>query len=63
MVLPLRILLALMFLTTLWLIYLQAFVIHHFCQYCLLSAAVTMTLTIIVFMPASRAKKIEAPTN
>ena len=40
MILPLRILLALMFLATLWLLYLQAFVIHHFCQYCLLSAAV-----------------------
>jgi hypothetical protein len=30
----LKILLGLMFLTTLWLLYLQAFVIHHFCQYC-----------------------------
>lgn len=44
----LKILLGLMFLTTLWLLYLQAFVIHHFCQYCLLSAAVTTALTIIV---------------
>jgi len=41
-------LIALMFLMTLWLLYLQAFVIHHFCQYCLLSAAVTITLTAIV---------------
>ncbi len=41
-------LVALMFLMTLWLLYLQAFVIHHFCQYCLLSAAVTVTLTAIV---------------
>ncbi len=40
-------LLALMFLMTLWLLYLQAFVIRHFCQYCLLSAAVTVTLTAI----------------
>ncbi len=38
-----------MFLTTLWLLYLQAFVIHHFCQYCLLSAAVTTTLTAIIW--------------
>jgi len=35
---------AAMFLTTLWLFYLQAFVIHHFCQFCLLSALVTTTL-------------------
>ncbi|HVS20652.1 MAG TPA: vitamin K epoxide reductase family protein [Pyrinomonadaceae bacterium] len=46
----LRIVVALMFLTTLWLLYLQAFVIRHFCQYCLLSAAVTTILTLIVFL-------------
>lgn len=45
----LKIVLALMFLTTLWLLYLQAFVIRHFCQYCLLSAAVTTVLTAIIF--------------
>jgi uncharacterized membrane protein len=38
-----------MFLMTLWLLYLQAFVIHHFCQYCLLSAAVTTVVTTIVW--------------
>ncbi len=37
-----------MFLATLWFLYLQAFVIHAFCFYCLLSAAVTTTLTLIV---------------
>ncbi|HEV7396574.1 MAG TPA: vitamin K epoxide reductase family protein [Pyrinomonadaceae bacterium] len=40
----------LMFLTTLWLLYLQAFVIHHFCQFCLLSALVTTTLTVLVIV-------------
>jgi len=50
----LKILLALMFLMTLWLLYLQAFVIHHFCQYCLLSAAVTTVLTLIVFLSSFR---------
>ena len=46
----LRVLLVIMFLMTLWLLYLQAFVIHHFCQYCLLSAAVTTTLAAIVWV-------------
>ena len=44
----LAILVGLMFLMTLWLLYLQAFVIHHFCQYCLLSAAVTTALAAIL---------------
>jgi uncharacterized membrane protein len=42
----------LMFLTTVWLLYLQAFVIHHFCQFCLLSAAVTIVLTVLAIMAA-----------
>lgn len=46
----LRMLVALMFLVTLWLLYLQAFVIRHFCQYCLLSAAVTTVLSLIVLL-------------
>ena len=41
-------LVAVMFLATLWFFYLQAFVIHAFCAYCLLSAAVTTTLTLLV---------------
>jgi uncharacterized membrane protein len=41
-------LVGLMLLTTVWLIYLQAFVIKHFCQFCLLSALVTFTLSILV---------------
>src|ERR1700686_1993360 len=47
-------LVAVMFLMTLWLLYLPAFVIHHFCQYCLLSAAVTVTLAILVLITSRK---------
>ena len=46
----LTVLVALMFLTTLWLLYLQAFVIKHFCQFCLLSALVTFVLAALALM-------------
>lgn len=39
---------ALMFGMTLRLLYIQAFVLHQFCDYCLLSAALTFLLTMIV---------------
>lgn len=53
----LTILVTAMFLMTLWLIYLQAFVIHHFCQYCLLSAAVTIVLTTLVFIASYQSRR------
>jgi len=37
-------LIGIMFVTTLWLLYLQAFVLHAFCDYCLFSAGVTTVL-------------------
>ena len=43
-------LVATMFLVTIWLIYLQAFVIEQFCQYCLLSAAITFVLSVILVL-------------
>ena len=46
----LRPLVALMVLVSLWLFYLQAFVIRAFCQFCLLSAAITIALMIIVLL-------------
>ena len=51
-------LVAVMFLMTLWLLYLQAFVIHHFCQYCLLSAAVTSVMAIIVLISARLRRRL-----
>lgn len=39
---------AMMLAMTLWLLFVQAFVLRAFCQYCLLSAAVTLTLSGIV---------------
>jgi uncharacterized membrane protein len=57
----LKIILALMFLTTIWLLYLQAFVIHHFCQYCLLSAAVTTILFLLIFLPYAWKKIKKGP--
>ena len=34
-----------MFLATLWFLYVQAFVLHAYCQYCLFSAAITFLLS------------------
>lgn len=44
----LTLIVAAMMLVTLWLLFLQAFVIKHFCEFCLISAAVTTSLTLIV---------------
>jgi uncharacterized membrane protein len=46
----LRPLVAIMVLVSLWLFYLQAFVIRAFCQFCLLSAAITIALLIVVLV-------------
>ena len=50
----LLIVIGLMFLTTLWLTFLQAFVIGQFCQFCLLSAAVTIALMVLVLITRHR---------
>lgn len=47
-----------MFATTLWLLYLQAYVLHAFCDYCLFSAAVTTALTVIAIMNAFLRRRV-----
>ena len=39
-----------MFVVSLWLFYLQAFVIRAFCQFCLFSAAITFCLLVVVLV-------------
>jgi uncharacterized membrane protein len=43
----LRVIVAGMLATTLWLLYVQAFVLHAFCDFCLLSAGLTLSLSTI----------------
>jgi uncharacterized membrane protein len=44
-----------MFIATLWLLYLQAFVLHAFCPFCLLSAALIFLLSgLLLATPSSR---------
>ena len=43
-------LIGVMFAMTLWLFYLQAAVLHAFCDYCLFSAGVTTTLAVIAIV-------------
>lgn len=47
-------LVATMVLVSLWLFYLQAFVIRAFCQFCLLSAGITIALVIVVFLASKK---------
>ena len=44
-----------MFLTTLWLLYVQAFLLHAYCRYCLFSAAITFLIAgLLIAVPPSR---------
>ncbi|HZS48322.1 MAG TPA: vitamin K epoxide reductase family protein, partial [Blastocatellia bacterium] len=47
----LAVLVAVMFATSIYLFFVQAFALHHYCPYCLFSAAVTVTLTCLVWIP------------
>ena len=47
----------LMFLTTLWFLYVQAFVLRAYCRYCLFSAAVTFLLAgLVIALPPAKAE-------
>jgi uncharacterized membrane protein len=46
-----------MFLATLWLLYVQAFLLHAYCRYCLFSAAITFLLAgLMIALPPGRDK-------
>jgi uncharacterized membrane protein len=47
-----------MLLVTLWLVYLQAFVIKAFCQFCLLSALLTLVLAFLVAAARLQEKRL-----
>jgi uncharacterized membrane protein len=44
-----------MFLMTLWLLYVQAFLLHAYCRYCLFSAAITFLIAgLLIAVPPSQ---------
>jgi uncharacterized membrane protein len=47
-----------MFLATMWFLYVQAFLLHAYCRYCLFSAAITFLLSgLVIALPPSRAEQ------
>jgi len=48
-----------MFLATLWLLYVQAFLLHAYCRYCLFSAATTFLLAgLVIALPPGRDRSV-----
>ena len=48
-----------MFLGTLWLLYVQAFLLHAYCRYCLFSAATTFLLAgLVIALPSGRDRSV-----
>jgi uncharacterized membrane protein len=44
-----------MFLATLWFLYVQAFLLHAYCRYCLFSAALTFLIAgLLIAVPPSQ---------
>jgi uncharacterized membrane protein len=48
-----------MFLATLWFLYVQAFLLHAYCRYCLFSAAITFLLAgLMIALPPGRDRSV-----
>jgi len=48
-----------MFLGTLWLLYVQAFLLHAYCRFCLFSAATTFLLAgLVIALPPGRDRSV-----
>lgn len=48
-----------MFMGTLWLLYVQAFLLHAYCRYCLFSAAITFLLAgLLIAVPPARDRSV-----
>jgi uncharacterized membrane protein len=48
-----------MFLGTLWFLYVQAFLLHAYCRYCLFSAATTFLLAgLVIALPSGRERSV-----
>jgi uncharacterized membrane protein len=45
-----------MFAVTLWLLFVQAFMLHAFCRYCLFSAALVFVLAAVVVLTPSSSR-------
>ncbi len=51
----LALIVGMMFLSTLWLLYVQAFLLHAYCRYCLFSAAITFLIAgLLIAVPTSQ---------
>src|SRR5213592_2803417 len=53
----LALMVGMMFLATLWLLYVQAFLLHAYCRYCLFSAAITFLIAgLLIALPPSETR-------
>ena len=53
----LTVVIAVMFLATLWFLYVQAFLLHAYCRYCLFSAAITFLMAgLLIALPPGKAE-------